>query len=397
MRSCISLSSILFITQGCLPISNVQPVKIEPLIQVSPQTSRNLERTVPLNGKETDCSIRVDSKSRPLRLVGMKGYPAITFSADSNSLAATDGSGGDGMIIWNLSNMKNVQIAPSHWLGQIAFSPDNKYSAFSSAQGSVYLRNLDDRIIIQLISHRKSVNGISFHPNSQYVATSAADNTTRIWDLKGENIFTLAGQRADQIGTIVSTNKWMSGVNWSPTGKFLMSNSGNSTKIWKFLSQDIITLEGHQGRINSSAFSPDETKVVTASDDGTAKVWDISGKTILTLDGHKKSIVKVIFSPNGSTILTVSADKTMRLWNLNGQTLAVLKGHEEAVANAVFSNNGKCIFSSSIDGTIRLWNLSGKEISKLPGSFTLAISPNNRYLATEENSTVFVWKLRELQ
>ncbi|MCB8927745.1 MAG: hypothetical protein H6652_19190 [Ardenticatenaceae bacterium] len=36
-------------------------------------------------------------------------------------------------------------------------------------------------------------------------------------------------------------------------------------------------LEGHSARVLSAAFSPDGTRIVTASLDGTARLWDGEG------------------------------------------------------------------------------------------------------------------------
>jgi WD40 repeat protein len=396
MYRCILLSSIFLATQGCLPISSVQPSEVSSSIQkISKNALQKSDQGLPFNEKKTSCPITVKQETQTSRLIGMKGYPTLSFSPDSKFLAATDGSGGSGMAVWNLSDMKNRQVAPlTSWLGELAFSSDSKYLAYSSVQGLITLRNLNNQGVIQLLGHTKAVNTIVFRPGNQYIATSSADNTTRIWDFNGNNILTFTGQSSAQTTDVGLNNNWMSGTLWSPTGKFLMSNLGNSTKIWKFPNHEIANLKGHQGRINSSAFSPDETKVVTASDDKTAKIWEVSGENLLTLTGHKDFVTKAIFSPNGKIILTASADKTVLLWDLNGRILNVLKGHEEAVSNAVFSNDGKCIFTSSIDRTIRIWDLNGQEISKLPGSFVLAVSPNNQYLATTENGTILVWEFQ---
>ena len=50
---------------------------------------------------------------------------------------------------------------------------------------------------------------------------------------------------------------------------------------------DLLTLKGHTEGVCSAAFSPDGSRIVTASWDNTAKVWDArSGTELLTLKGH---------------------------------------------------------------------------------------------------------------
>ena len=61
------------------------------------------------------------------------------------------------------------------------------------------------------------------------------------------------------------------------------------------------------------AFSPDGTRIVTASDDETAKVWDArTARALLELKGHTRRVRSVAFSPDGTRIVTGSSDETAR-------------------------------------------------------------------------------------
>jgi hypothetical protein len=76
-----------------------------------------------------------------------------------------------------------------------------------------------------------------------------------------------------------------------------------------------LRLKGHEAAVNSAAFSPDGTRVVTASWDHTARVWDAAtGAAIAVLEGHESDVRSAAFSPDGTRVVTASGDGTARVW-----------------------------------------------------------------------------------
>jgi WD40 repeat protein len=110
--------------------------------------------------------------------------------------------------------------------------------------------------------------------------------------------------------------------------------------------------------VRGAQFSPDGTRIVTASEDKIARVWDTAtGKTLATLTGHEEAVYGVQFSPDGMRIVTASMDKTARVWDTaTGKALALLAGHEGMVNSAQFSPDGSRIATVSQDKTARLWD-----------------------------------------
>ena len=75
------------------------------------------------------------------------------------------------------------------------------------------------------------------------------------------------------------------------------------------------TLEGHEGDVNSVAYSPDGTKIISGSKDETVKIWDANtGECLKTLEGHSSNVRSVAFSPDGKRIISGSDDKTVKIW-----------------------------------------------------------------------------------
>jgi hypothetical protein len=102
---------------------------------------------------------------------------------------------------------------------------------------------------------------------------------------------------------------------------------------WRYVHRlchsDLLTLKGHTAQVGSASFSPDGSRIVTASMDKTAKVWDTTmGAEVLTLKGHTDSVRSASFSHDGARVLTGSADKTAKIWDATtGAEVLMLKGH----------------------------------------------------------------------
>ena len=66
----------------------------------------------------------------------------------------------------------------------------------------------------------------------------------------------------------------------------------------------------------AASFSPDGTRVVTASRDNTAKVWDAkTGSPVLTLQGHTEDVTSASFSADGTRVITGSKDGSVKIWD----------------------------------------------------------------------------------
>lgn len=163
-------------------------------------------------------------------------------------------------------------------------------------------------------------------------------------------------------------------------------------------SQVRLTLCGHTKSVVATAFSPDGTRLATASLDGTAKVWNLAnGQNLLTLRGHEGGVRQVVFNPDGSRLATASDDKTAKVWEVTtGRELLTLRGHHGSVSDVAFSPDGGRLVTASLDETIKVWDAStGQELLSLPAHdsvVSVAWSPDGGRLATGGfHGTARVW------
>ncbi len=81
-------------------------------------------------------------------------------------------------------------------------------------------------------------------------------------------------------------------------------------------------LAGHTSLVYHAAFSPDGTRIVTASIDKTARVWRADGKgEPVVLTGHTGYVTHAAFSRDGAWIVTASGDGTAHVWRVEWKTL----------------------------------------------------------------------------
>jgi WD40 repeat protein len=174
---------------------------------------------------------------------------------------------------------------------------------------------------------------------------------------------------------------------------------------WHYLKRlchtDLLTIEAHSGTVEGVAYSPDGTRLASASSDGMVWVWDaISGQEALPpLRGHTGAVHAVAYSPDGRKLASAGHDKTVRVWDATtGQSIHKLEGHKASVRTVAFSPEGRRLVSGDVDSTVRVWDvMTHREVfSPLKGHsayvFSVAYSPDGRRLASAcLGSIVWLW------
>jgi hypothetical protein len=161
----------------------------------------------------------------------------------------------------------------------------------------------------------------------------------------------------------------------------------------------LFTYQGHTAAVNSLAWSPDGTRIASASDDLTVQVWDApTGAHPLLYRAHGNKVNTVAWSPNGAYLASAGLDTTVRVWEAaTGKTVAVYTGHQSTVWSVAWSPDSRRLASASSDGTVHVWEALSQQ-----GVFTyrrhtnhvwsVAWSPEGRYVASaSKDETVRIW------
>jgi WD40 repeat protein len=194
------------------------------------------------------------------------------------------------------------------------------------------------------------------------------------------------------------------GAEFSPDGTKIVTASNDKTAaIWDVATgRAMFVLRGHGGRVNTALFSPDGKRIVTTSVDGTARIWDSeTGRTLLTLRGDGGQLARAALSPDGARIVTTSPDGGGIIWNAeSGTVIARFSGHTDMVTQVAFSPDGRLIATSSLDKTARIWDgASGRPVAVLRGHEDyvrgVAFSPDGERLVTaSDDTTARLWDVK---
>jgi WD40 repeat protein len=288
----------------------------------------------------------------------------------------------------------------------VAFGPDGKQLASASADGTVMVWNLKTLGQARRMRARAPVQALVFSADGTLLAWAGEDGTVQVWDVKPDwpdrNPSDPAGQNTPPREFVsVAGNVEVLVLPFAADQAFRLSVAEvpPNARGGSVILQLPHTLQGHTGSVNSVAFSPDGTRLVSASTDGTVKVWATKvGPPSLPFRGHAKGILSLSFSPDGRRLASASADQTVRIWDVTtGQEVLPLRGHKDAVWGVAFSPDGARLASAAADSTARVWDATtGKALLTLEGHtgpvFSVAFGRSGARMASAgADKTVRLW------
>jgi WD40 repeat protein len=189
-------------------------------------------------------------------------------------------------------------------------------------------------------------------------------------------------------------------VAWSPDGTRLASASYDWTaRIWDTSSGKTVYILTDTAFVASVAWSPDGTRLATTNKGGTVRIWDTSGGQPLPFyTGHANAATSVAWSPDSTRLASASFDGTVRIWDASsGQAVLTCTGHADIVTSVAWSPDGTRLASASFDMTVRIWDTnSGQSIFTCIGHTNfvtgVAWSPDGTRLASASfDRTVRIW------
>jgi WD40 repeat protein len=257
-------------------------------------------------------------------------------------------------------------------LWSVCWSPDGAFVAAVFFNNDVVVLNGTTGEVVQNLSamsdearcdgyappgHLPS-RAIAWSPDGDHLAAAGDDTIIYIWDTSDWSLWrSLAGHE----GSVQS-------MEWSNSGDRLASGSGrdkvvpngpgeNMTFIWDPVTATVLArLEGHRDSVLGMEWSPDDSRIATASDDRTARIWDPeTGEELDRLEGHTSGVLDCVWSPDGNLLVTGSRDYKARRWDLStGESDRW--SDNNCVRSVDWHPKGGIVATSGVDKTLKFRN-----------------------------------------
>ncbi|MCP5098248.1 MAG: protein kinase [Chloroflexi bacterium] len=265
-----------------------------------------------------------------------------------------------------------------------AVSPDELFVAVATS-GGVRLLQLPELIEVDIVLSG-DVSGVAWSPNGRFLATSGPDNAIHILD-------TTDWSEENQLNSNGSV------LAWSPNNdQLLIGSRSGSVVLWEIANTDVTTSwTDHSSGVTAVSWSPDGTQFASGSSDDFVHVYDINEGSEIRSTYRQDGVADLAWSPDGNFIATAGGDGVVRLETASGQQPRSLNCTGDDPLQVVWLGN-ETVAVGSADGRIRICPIEARAPERELGGHADVIAlvwlPENGRLVSVggRDKTVQLWK-----
>ena len=272
---------------------------------------------------------------------------------------------GDGTArVWDVETGRQLLALTGHeeWINQAVWSPDETSIATASDDASVRIWDAQTGTELAVLGHQDGVMSVAWNAEGDTILTGDGSGQARIWAWDSfEPQFELPALRGN------AGNYWQ--ATWNAAENLILTASDDSAaylRIWNAdTGQPHMDFDGHSAAVRQAWWSRDESRILSASEDGTARIWDAqTGEELLAFAGHTDAVLRASWNKDETRVLSAGDDGVARIWDAaTGQERLALTDHDGRVWQASWNAAEDRILTASDAGFVRIWDAdTGEEL-----------------------------------
>ena len=247
----------------------------------------------------------------------------VTFSSDGARVAV--GGAGGRVVVCNAvtgaleATVVEMSVGTVH-VRRVRFTPDARFLVASGGGSDVYTRvyNMSSVSLEPVTVIHKHTHEVAFSADGALLATSwgtEVDEVVTVWRV----------QNGDKVAELPSLAARVTALSFSASGDELLRGMDNGTvrvstwdggAVGEGAVTERLVLEMQTKTVFDARHSPNGA-LLAAVGEGEVTVWHAAGSVAHQLYGHTRAgLPRLAFSPDSTRLATASHDGTLLLWNL---------------------------------------------------------------------------------
>lgn len=261
-------------------------------------------------------------------------------------------------MIEGLTTMEQGDITSLEWNHDGTLLAIGSYDAYIR----VYRPNGDPWIIEK--QHKGPVFSLRFSPDGKYVASASLDGSSSVWNIAEKKCI---GEHKDHTDCCLV-------LNWLDDNRFLTGGADGKVFLYSVdKEQAVYKFEGHTDEVNQVLANTTKTKIGACSDDRTLRIWDLSmveeeavpglgNNSVVVLSGHTHAVCAFewcpVKDPKGPEyVASCSFDGRARLWDaISGACMHIFDFTAMALFTITWSPDGRFIASAGAEGKMAIFS-----------------------------------------